>query len=102
MCGSPEWKPQFANGQLSEASENAAYAVALEQGGSGKCTSAMAVGTAAAADPCNNNKQSDSPSKCCLLAVAVAVGRWTLRRRAILFCGGGGGGVVWFCFLVAL
>lgn len=35
MCNEPEWKPQFANGQLSEASENAAYAAALDR--SSKC-----------------------------------------------------------------
>lgn len=32
MCTEPEWKPQFANGKLSEASENAAYAAALDRG----------------------------------------------------------------------
>ncbi|CAM9588704.1 unnamed protein product [Scytosiphon promiscuus] len=35
MCTEPEWKPHFANGKLSEASENAAYAAALDR--SSKC-----------------------------------------------------------------
>lgn len=32
MCGEPEWKPHFTKGRLSEASENAAYAAALDRG----------------------------------------------------------------------
>lgn len=32
MCGEPEWKPHFSKGRLSEASENAAYAAALDRG----------------------------------------------------------------------
>ena len=34
MCGEPEWKPHFTKGRLSEASENAAYAAALDRGNS--------------------------------------------------------------------
>lgn len=32
MCLEPAWKPQFANGRLSAASENAAYMAALDRG----------------------------------------------------------------------
>eukprot|EP00903_Cladosiphon_okamuranus_P011945 g11219.t1 len=57
MCGEPEWKPHFTKNRLPEASENAAYAMALDRGNcmgnscSEKANGAAAQGMAQALRP---------------------------------------------------